>query len=174
MVDGDRRDRGQNGLGHHIGRIEPAAQPRLQQQQIGRRLGESQKGRRRGDLEQGDQLAVIGRFGASEAIDQQVLGDRRRAVRPGQHDALVEMDEMRRGVDMHAFAERLGDGAGEGEERAFAVGAGDMQHRRQLLLGMTERGEQALDPPERQVDRLRMELFQPLQQRIARRDPGAG
>ena len=93
---------------------------------------------------------------------------------PGQHDALMEMDEMGRGIDMHAFAERLGDGAGESEERAFAVGAGDMQHRRQLLLGMTECGEQALDPPERQVDRLRMELFQPLQQRIARRDPEAG
>ena len=142
--------------------------------QIGRRLGEGEKGRRRGDLEQRDQLAVIGRFGAGEAIDQQVLGDRRRAVRPGEHDALMKMDEMRRGIDMHAFAERLGDGAGEGEERALAVGAGDMQHRGKLLLGMAERGKQALDPPERQVDRLRMQLFQPLQQRIARRDPGAG
>ena len=75
---------------------------------------------------------------------------------------------------MHALAERLGDGAGEGEERAFAVGAGDMQHRRQLLLRMTERGKQPLDAPERQVDRLRMQLFQPLQQRVARREPWAG
>ena len=116
--------------------------------QIGRRLGEGKERRHRGDLEQGDQFAAIGRFGAGETIDQLVLGDRRRAVRAGQHDALVEMDEMGRGVDVHAFAERLGDGAGEGEERAFAVGAGDMQHRGKLVLRVAETAEQPLDPPQ--------------------------
>ena len=68
-------------------------------------LGEGEEGRRGGDLEQRDQLAAIGGLGAGEAIDQQSLGDRRRAVRPGEDDALMEIDEMRRGIDMHAFAE---------------------------------------------------------------------
>ena len=75
---------------------------------------------------------------------------------------------------MHALAHRLGDGAEEGEERALAVGAGDMHHGRQLLLGVAERGEQTLDPPERQVDRLRVQLLQALEQRVAGRDPRAG
>ena len=173
MVDRDRRDRGQQRLADDIGGIEPSAQSGLEQQQIGRRLGEGEKGRRGRDLEQRDQLAAIGGFGAGEAIDQQILGDRRRAVRAGEHDALMKIDEMRRGIDVHALAERLGDGAGEGEERALAVGAGDMQHRRQLLFGLAERGEQPLDAPKRQVDRLRVQLLQPLEQRVARRDPRA-
>ena len=37
----------------------------------------------------------------------------------------------------------------EGEEGALAVGAGDMDDRRQLLLGMAEGREQTLDAPER-------------------------
>ncbi len=142
-----------SGLLDHIGRVEPAAQPRLQQQQIGRRLGEGEEGRRGGDLEQGDQLAAIGGFGAGEAIDQKVLGDRRRAMRPREHDALMEIDEMRRGIDMHALAERLGDGAGEGEEGALAVGAGDMHHRRQLLLGMpSAASRRSMRPSDKSID----------------------
>ncbi len=163
-----------SGLSDDIGRIEPSAEARLQQQKIGGRLGEGEKGRRCGDLEQGDQLAAIGGFGAGKAIDQIVLRDRRRAMRAGEHDALMEIDEMRRGIDMHALAQRFGDGAGKGEEGALAVGAGDMHHRRQLVLWVAESGEQPLDAPERQVDRLRMQLLQPLQQRVARREPWAG
>ena len=83
-------------------------------------------------------------------------------------DAFVKIDEMRRGVDMHPLAERLGDGAGKGEERALAVGARDMQHRRKLPFGMVQRREQTLDAPERKVDRLRMQFLQPLEQGIAR------
>ena len=64
VIDGGKR------LVHDIGRIEPAAKARLQQQQIGGRLGEGEEGRRRGDLEQSDQLAAIGGLGAGEAIDQ--------------------------------------------------------------------------------------------------------
>ena len=49
---------------------------------------------------------------------------------------------------MHALAERLRDGADEGQRRALAVGAGDMHHRRKLVLRVAKRGEQALDPAE--------------------------
>ena len=174
VVDGDRRDRGQQRLVHEIGRVEPSAEARLEQQEIGGRLGEGEKGGGRGDLEQGDQLAAISGLGAGETIDEKILGDRRRAMRPGEHDPLMEIDEMRRGIDMHALAERFGDGAGEGEEGALAVGAGDMHDRRKLVLGVAESGEQPLDAPERQVDRLRVQLLQPLQQRVARRVPRAG
>ena len=75
---------------------------------------------------------------------------------------------------MHALAERFRDGARESDERALAVGAGDMHYRRQPLLGMIQRREQALDAPKRQIDRLRVQLLQPLEQRLARAGSWAG
>ena len=68
---------------------------------------------------------------------------------------------------MNTFAHRLGDGAQEGEEGALAIRAGDMDDRRQLLLGMAKGREQTLDAPEREIDRLRVQLLQALEQRIA-------
>ena len=44
---------------------------------------------------------------------------------------------------MNAFAGRLQHCARKGDGRAFAVGAGDMDDRRQLALGMIEPLEQA-------------------------------
>ena len=75
---------------------------------------------------------------------------------------------------MHALAKRLSNGAREGKVRTFAVGAGHMHNRGQSSLGMPEPREQALDASERQVDRLRVQLLQPLEQRLARRGPVAG
>ena len=45
---------------------------------------------------------------------------------------------------MHALAGGFQDRAQEGDGRALAVGAGDMDDRRQLALGMIERGQQTL------------------------------
>ena len=73
---------------------------------------------------------------------------------------------------MHALLRRLEDGAHEGDGRTLAVGAGDMNHRRQLPLGMAERRQQPLDAIERQVDPLRMQRQQP-RMNCADRD-GAG
>jgi hypothetical protein len=52
---------------------------------------------------------------------------------------------MRRDVDMHGFAQGLGDGADEGDQRSLAVGTRDMDYRRQLALRMAKCREQALD-----------------------------
>ena len=49
---------------------------------------------------------------------------------------------------MHPLAQGLGDGADEGDQRALAVGAGDMDHGRQAALGMVKGREQTLDAPE--------------------------
>src|SRR6476646_11191491 len=59
---------------------------------------------------------------------------------------------MGRRIGVHAFARGLQDSAQERDRRAFAVGAGDMNHRWQFFLGMIERNEQALHAIERQVD----------------------
>ena len=44
----------------HIGRVEASAEPGLQQQPVGGRVGEEMKRRRRGDLEEGDRPSAIG------------------------------------------------------------------------------------------------------------------
>ena len=62
---------------------------------------------------------------------------------------------------MHAFSRGFQDRAQEGDGRALAVGAGDVDDRRQFALGMIERAEQPLDAPERQVDALGMQRDQP-------------
>src|SRR5205807_562207 len=55
-----------------------------------------------------------------------------------------------------------------------AVGAGDMDHRRQLFLRVTERGEQPFDAAQRQVDLLRVQLRQPRQHPVAGQWSGHG
>ena len=62
---------------------------------------------------------------------------------------------------MHAVARRLQHRAHEGDGRALAVGAGDMDDRRQPPLRMAERVEHAPHPVERQVDALGMQRQQP-------------
>ena len=69
----------------------------------------------------------------------------RLAVGPGELDALVEAHQMRRGVDVHALAGRLQHRLEEGRHRPLAVGAGDMDDRRQAILRIAELGQQRLD-----------------------------
>jgi hypothetical protein len=71
---------------------------------------------------------------------------------------------------MNAFAQGLGDGADEGDQRSLAVGSRDMDHGRQAALRMAECREQTLDASKRQVDRLRVQRLEALKQRDAFRD----
>ncbi len=87
-------------------------------------------------------------------------------------EALVEANQIRRRIDVHALAGRFQDRAHEGDGRALAVGAGDMDHRRQTPLRMIERGEDALDTIERKVDPLGMQRKEPGQHGVDRRGIG--
>ena len=102
---------------------------------------------------------------------QRVVGDQL----AGDADALVEADQMRRGVDVDALARRLGDGAQEGAGAALAVGAGDVDHRRQAALGMAERRQQAVaaGPRLRSISR-GMQRVQPLDDRRRSAPHGVG
>jgi len=53
---------------------------------------------------------------------------------------------------MDAIARRFGHGTQVGDQRALAVGAGDMDDRRQLLVRRTQLIEQALDPLQTEID----------------------
>jgi hypothetical protein len=64
---------------------------------------------------------------------------------------------------MDAFASRFQHGAHQRDCGAFAIGACHMKDRRQLLLGMSEFGEQIKCAPERQINLARMEREETLE-----------
>ena len=74
---------------------------------------------------------------------------------------------------MDAIAGRLEEGAQKGKGRALAVGAGDMDDRRQMLVRTAECREQPLYPLERQIDEPDMERLQPLENDIAGQRPNS-
>jgi hypothetical protein len=162
MVERYRGDRGGRRTAQHVGRVEPAAEPGFEQHDIRRRAGEGEKRRRRGDLEKGDRRAAIDPLAFLQQLQQQILFDQP----AGEADALVKADEMRRGVGMNAVAAGFETGAQRRDGRALAVGAGDVNRRRQLVLRIAERGQQAFDAGQRQVDLFRVQLRQARQHPI--------
>ena len=172
VVDRDAGDDGGERMIDHIGRVQPAAEADFQQQHIGRMAREQQQADRGGDLEHGDGRAGIGALAFLQRRAELLVGHQHAFARLAQAEALVEAHQMRRGIDVHALAGRFQDRAQEGDGGALAVGAGDMDHRRQLALGMIERGEQPLDAIERQIDALGMQRGQPRDDRVNRRRHG--
>ena len=65
---------------------------------------------------------------------------------------------------MDAQARRFQDRAQISDRRALAVGAGDVDHRRQLALGMIEPLQQPVHPIQAEIDALRMQRRQPRDQ----------
>ena len=164
MVEVDRGDDADGrGLDDVCG-VQHPAEPDFEQQEIGRGLGEGDEGGGGGHLEEGDRLAGVGGLHALEDFGEVILGDQLAR----QADALGEADEVGRGEDVDLEARRLGDGPQVGDGRALAVGAGDMDHRRQAALGMAQRGREATHAAEGEVDTLGMQGAQALQRRVVR------
>ena len=161
MVERDRRDQRCQRLIDDIGGIEPAAQSDLEQQHVGGMACEQQEGGGGGDLEHRDRRAGIGALAVLEHVAELLVGGQPSAAGGAEAEALVEAHEMRRGIDMNALTAGLEDRAHESDGGALAVGAGDMDHRRQSAFGMAERGEQAPHPVEREIDAFGMQRGEP-------------
>ena len=173
MIERDRRDDGERRALEDVRRVEAAAEPDLEQEHVGRVLGEGEERRRRRDLELGDVVVAVARLRAGQHVDQRVLADRvRLAAGAGELDALVEAHQMRRGVDVHARARGLEHGLEIGRHRALAVGAGDVHARRQAFVGIAELAEQPLDAAERKIDQQRMQQLHFGEELGARRHVG--
>ena len=169
VIERDGRDDAERRARDDVGGVELAAETDLQDQRVGWMLGEGQEGGSGRDLEIGDVVAGVGGPGAREHVDELGLADGARlAVGTAELDALVEADEMRRGVDVHALARGLEHGLEEGGRRALAVGAGDVDDGRQALLRVAELVEQPRDAAERKVDQLGMQRPQLGQQSVTR------
>src|SRR5579872_121714 len=163
MIETHRLDDRHHRLRDDIGRVIPAAEPHFEHHRIGAVARESEKHRRIGDLEISDRASAIDALHFLQRRGEFGLGNEF----AGDPDAFVKAHEMRRDVNVHAQPLRFKHGARKGADRAFAVGAGDMDHRRKLFLGIAEIIEQTLNAPEREIDLLGMKLQQPFENRRA-------
>ena len=159
VIERDWGNRGHSGAEDYVGRVEPPAEPGLEQDHIGGRAGKGEKGRRRCDFEIGDRRPAIGALAFLEQRNQRFLIDQA----PVEADAFMEADEMRLGECMHAMSARFEAGAQCGYRRSLAIGAGDVDDRRQPVLRITERRKQPLDAAERQIDQFRVQPAKPLE-----------
>ena len=169
MVHRHRRDHAGDRTLDHVGGVEPAAEADFEQQHVGGMAREQQEAGGGLDLEHGDRRVAVRLFAFLQRRRQVGVGHQHAAAGLPQAEALVEAHQIGRGVDVHAQAGGLQHRAQEGDGRALAVGAGDMDDRRQLALGMAERGEHAPHAVERQIDPLGMQREQPRQNGVDRR-----
>ena len=142
MIHGDGRDHRDGRRLDNVGRIEPPAKARFQQQEIRRISGKGQECRGGRDLEERDGLVLIRRLAFLQDRQQHIFPD----GRPVEHDTLVKTDQMRRRIGMNRQARRLRDCTHEGNDRPFAVGPRDMNHRRQAPFRVSKRLQQTLGP----------------------------
>ena len=165
MIDGHRRDDAGERTLHHVRRVETATEPDLQQQDIGGRLGEKLQRRDGDDLEQRDGRAGVDRFAFFQRARQRVFVDKFSR----QPNPLVKAREVRRGVDMDTLAGRFQNRANEGDRRSLAVGSRDMNDGRQAVLRPAQFLQQVERAAQRQVDFLRMQPRQPIQDNVGTR-----
>ena len=149
VIKGDRRDDAKGRARDHIGGIETSTKPNLQDQSIRRPFGERQKRGRGGDLEEGCRLPGIDALNFRQVLHKLSFADGTSlTVGTGQFDALMEANEMGRGVDVHALACCLQHRLQVGTHRTLAVRSGDMDHGGQAILRFAEPCQQSLDAPQ--------------------------
>ncbi len=159
MVERDGRNRGQRRHRHDVGRVQAAAEACFQQRHIGAGARECEKGRGRGDLEKCDRRAGIGRLAFLKNFGKGGLVD----LAAGDDDPLRKTHEVWRGIGMYTETRCPKNGTQEGHDRALAVGPGHMHHTWQMVLRPIQPIKQPFDPAEREIDDLRMQTGQPVQ-----------
>ena len=159
VVDRDRRDDAQRWLCDHIGGIQAAAKTHFKQRIIGRTARHTQQRSAGGDFKIGNIRAVIGRI----AFIQQCCQIRLRDQRARQPDTFVKPRQMRRGIGVYLLAGRLKTRADHGQSAAFAVGSGNMHHRRQTGMRVVHGLEQPPNAVKGQVDYLGVQRHHPLE-----------
>ena len=86
------------------------------------------------DLEIGDRLAAVRGFAFLKHLGQVAFRDQ---LAP-QTDAFVKPRQMRRGIGVNRLARRLKPRPDHRLRRSLAVRPGDVDHRRQVALGVAE------------------------------------
>ena len=134
MVHADRRDDGRDRPVDDVGGVEPAAESGLQQHDIGFMPRKQTECRRGLDLENRDRLARIDVLAMLQHPAQLGVINQPAAAALADAEAFVDPHQIGRGVDVDAQARGFEDRAQIGDSRTLAVGARDMDHRRQQAL----------------------------------------
>ena len=139
MVDAELGDAADDRRGDDVGRVEPAAEPDLDDAGVGGRAGEGEEGGGGGRLEEAELHPV----GGVEHLGEQ-RGEQSSSIsRPARRMRSLKRTRCGLGIDMGLEPRRLDRGAQEGAGRALAVGAGDMEDRRQRGSGLPSRSSRA-------------------------------
>ena len=88
---------------------------------------------------------------------QFVIADQRAAARAAEAKAFVDPHQVGRGIDVDAQVGGFQNRAQIRDGRTLAIGAGDVNHRRQLAFGMIDQLQQPLHPLEIEIDTPRMQ-----------------
>ena len=165
MIDAQRGDAASRRAGNHIGCVKPPAKAHLDHAGVRRVPRESQKAGRRGHFEEagGQVFAGIQHFG--EQAGQFFVGNQL----AGDADALVIAHQMRLGRRVDREALGFQHGAQVGAGRSFAVGAGNVEGRRQAGLRIAEPGEHRGDGFEAKAALRQGERGEPVKLRLDRR-----
>src|SRR3954454_7556668 len=121
------------------------------------------------ELEYGARLAGIDTLDLFQRSAQLVVTDQHAAPDAAEPETFVDANEIGRRVGVDAQAGGLQRRAQISERRALAIGTGDVDHRRQLALGVTEPLEQAVHPLQPEIDAFLMQGRQPPNQSAERR-----
>ena len=107
---------------------------------------------------------ALARSQCSSAAAEFVVADEHAAAGAAEAKAFVDPHQIGRGIGVDAQARRFQDRAQIGDRRTLAVGAGDVDDRRQFAFGMIEPLQQPMHPLEAEIDPLRMQRRQPRDQ----------
>ena len=161
MIERHGRDHGDKRPVDDVGRVESSPQSHFEQQHVGGMARKKQESRRRRDFKYGDRCARVHALAFAERVGELRVGNEAAFALGAEPKPLVEPHEMRRGIDVHVQPRSRQDRAHESDRRALAVGAGDMDGRRQPPLGISEGRQNAPHSIERQVDALGMQRGEP-------------
>src|SRR5437764_11149058 len=87
----------------HVGGIEPAAEPHFKQQEIGRMTREQDESGCGLDFKDSDRRTGVGRFTLDQDSTELLIRNKYPAACPAQSIALIQTNEMRGSIDMHAL-----------------------------------------------------------------------
>ena len=144
--------------------FEPATKADLEQHHIGFMLREQTKRGGGLDFENGDGIAGVDALALLQRRAQFVIADECATAGVADPETFVEPHQKRRGQRVDAKAGSFQDRAQIRDGRTLAIGAGDMDHRRQFAFGMAEPLQQPVHAVEAEVDPARMQRGQPRDQ----------
>src|ERR1700730_8421465 len=104
------------------------------------------------DFKNGDRPAGIGALAMFERATQFIIADKNAAAGSAEAKALVDPHQGGRDIDMNAQARGFQNRAQIRDRRTLAIGAGDVNDRRQLAFGMFEPFQEPLHSLEIEID----------------------